>query len=451
MLYFTFPGSLSEHSGLAQPVPSCIQSCPPIHVSGLWGDGDSHLGMYTVKWSWVSLEHHTKFRWDSLFNSEADSDVIFLVGLNSELFRFPGHRDVLAAANPVFRAMLQGTFANEDVITINDVDDRAFDKLLRYMYREDVLLQSVATALSTLQAANKYMCDGLVHTCIEYLDLHLDTTTVIDVYQVVNMYASNCTPSAPPLCDDHMLSSTSYGQHFTESNVQVDVDYYNALLHNCLQFIDVHAEKVFQQENIEDLDLKTLTQIAYRDTLGLKSEVTLFKALERWSDHECKRQRLKLSPENRRTVLGRKALYSVRYVLMSSEDFFSGPMQLLDEEDARFILALILNHANIPNSTHNLREMLPRLRSSRAKPEEKFIMLSQRSTTTDKTPGESTTQSNCTKNGNTMFSKRNARKECNKTQSKNSSTNKGGSELKKRSKCSCVAEYIFCVLSCLFD
>nr|CAD7432923.1 unnamed protein product [Timema monikensis] len=350
MLYFTFPGSLSEHLGLTQPVPSLIQ-------------------------------------WDSLFNSEADSDVIFLVGLNSELFRFPGHRDVLAAANPVFRAMLQGTFANEDVITINDVDDRAFDKLLRYMYREEVHLQSVATALSTLQAANKYMCDGLVHTCIEYLDLHLDTATVIDVYQVVNMYASNCTPSAPPLYDDHMLSSTSCGQHFTESNVQVDVDCYNALLHNCLQFIDIHAEKVFQQENIEDLDLKTLTQIAYRDTLGLKSEVTLFKALERWSDHECKRQRLKLSPENRRTVLGRTALYSVRYVLMSSEDFFAGPMQLLDEEDARFILALILNHANIPNSTHNLREMLPRLRSSRSKPEQKFIMLSQRSTTT----GESTT------------------------------------------------------------
>jgi hypothetical protein len=69
-------------------------------------------------------------RWDSLFDSEAGSDVIFLVG--PEQWRFPGHKSVLAAANPVFEAMLNGPMASPDTtIPIVDVEGRAFENLLR--------------------------------------------------------------------------------------------------------------------------------------------------------------------------------------------------------------------------------------------------------------------------------------------------------------------------------
>jgi len=69
-------------------------------------------------------------RWNSLFDSEAGSDVIFLVG--PEQWRFPGNRAVLADANSVFRAMLHGPMASQDTtIPIEDVDGRAFDNLLR--------------------------------------------------------------------------------------------------------------------------------------------------------------------------------------------------------------------------------------------------------------------------------------------------------------------------------
>jgi len=69
-------------------------------------------------------------RWNSLFESEASSDVIFLVG--PEQWRFPGNRAVLADANLVFLAMLHGPMASQDTtIPIEDVDGRAFDSLLR--------------------------------------------------------------------------------------------------------------------------------------------------------------------------------------------------------------------------------------------------------------------------------------------------------------------------------
>ena len=69
-------------------------------------------------------------RWNFVFDSEAGSDVIFLVG--PEQWRFPGNRAVLADANSVFRAMLHGPMASQDTtIPIEDVDGRAFDNLLR--------------------------------------------------------------------------------------------------------------------------------------------------------------------------------------------------------------------------------------------------------------------------------------------------------------------------------
>ena len=83
---------------------------------------------------WNSLYGITRvfclLRWNSLFDSEAGSDVIFLVG--PEQWRFPGNRAVLADANSVFRAMLHGPMASQDTtIPIEDVDGRAFDNLLR--------------------------------------------------------------------------------------------------------------------------------------------------------------------------------------------------------------------------------------------------------------------------------------------------------------------------------
>lgn len=72
-------------------------------------------------------------RLDSLFDNEAGSDVTFLVGPEPDTWRFPGHRNILSEANPVFRAMLQGPLADAGpTVAINDIDGKAFDLLLRY-------------------------------------------------------------------------------------------------------------------------------------------------------------------------------------------------------------------------------------------------------------------------------------------------------------------------------
>ena len=65
-----------------------------------------------------------------MYNNETGSDVIFIVG--PEKWRFPGHKNVLAAASPVFEAMFDGFWDTKDAaIHIVDVEGKGFDNLLR--------------------------------------------------------------------------------------------------------------------------------------------------------------------------------------------------------------------------------------------------------------------------------------------------------------------------------
>ena len=116
----------------------------------------------------------------------------------------------------------------------------------------------------------------------------------------------------------------------------------DALLKQCLELIDREASFVLASEDLEDLDISALNLIVCRDTLRLKSEVEVFHALNRWSTRECKRQRLELNSENRRRVL-EGAQYLVRYLIISKEDYRTGPYPsgLLTSEEAEAVLANI--------------------------------------------------------------------------------------------------------------
>lgn len=418
-------------------------------------------------------------RWDSLFDSEAGSDVIFLVG--PEQWRFPGNRAVLADANSVFRAMLHGPLASQDTtIPIEDVDGRAFDNLLRYLYKEAVQLQSVSTALHTLYAAFKYQCGGLVKMCVLYLDSKLDSSTVLEVYRHLGVYCDSTlssqktiqddhsssqqpslSPSAPTLehafYRDHIPAVTDGGYYFLPTNSEAITDallYCNALKHNCLQYIDQHAKEVLEQEELEDLDREELRLIALRETLTAPLESALFDALVRWCNCECKRRRLELSAENKRAVLGEDTLYAVRYLLMSSEEFLAGPVQsgLLNPSEISEFLGYILHHP-VPENPR-LAKVIRRMQTPRSGPQGRPVPLSQRSNLEISDIAMSRPDGSQSGNmrlwGGKKYGKKDAKKQ-KKKKSKSISQERDGLERHKRRFCSRFAEYFFSALSCLFD
>ena len=74
-----------------------------------------------------------------------------------------------------------------------------------------------------------------------------------------------------------------------------------------------------------DIDINTLSAVLDRDSLRIK-EAKLFAAVLKWSEAECVRQSLQLSPENKRAVLGR-VLGQIRFPLMTVEEFAQGVAQ----------------------------------------------------------------------------------------------------------------------------
>eukprot|EP00094_Tigriopus_californicus_P004281 TCALIF_04127-PA protein Name:"Similar to btbd6 BTB/POZ domain-containing protein 6 (Xenopus tropicalis)" AED:0.00 eAED:0.00 QI:0/0.66/0.5/0.75/0.33/0.75/4/1431/621 len=427
-----------------------------------------------------------KVRWNSLIESESGSDVIFLVGSKPDVQRIPAHSWILAENSPVFKAMFRGPLnelrrcsssgssnavvpgsarpigsvtshggvlksgntakvaaltatatplpstKRRTTIPVSDVDGRAFDILLRYLYNETVQLQSVMTALTTLYAAHKYMCPGLAKIVVKYLKENLSEKNVLLVLQHICLYCSvvneqqgqheqtphvqqpgkahywdvpitesprayfaassaedvlsnrqrpdatsrfrevaddfveddeeeeeqeegieeedpfgdRYSPSAPPLEDDPLLAvddenhySAGMASSLAPGKRKQKVDCCNSLMKECLELIDARATAVLESEDIEDIDISALKMVICRETLCVRSELDVYRALLRWSGRECKRQKIEITRSNRRRVL-EGGQYLVRYLTLSQEDFIEAS-GLLSEEEQDALLSII--------------------------------------------------------------------------------------------------------------
>ena len=249
------------------------------------------------------------------------------------------------------------------------------------------------TALTTLYAAHKYMCPGLAKQVVSYLKENLTDKNVLLVLQHICLYCSgtdessedsanfwdvpitksptksasktaetaiDIAPSAPPATDvedEPLLDDSGWASQPTEDDVRdfeagmvvgtgrggrQKVNCCQTLLKQCLDLIDEEATAVLVSEDFEDLDISALNMIVCRDTLCVKSEMEVFAALQRWSNRECRRQRLELTPSNRRKVL-EGAQYLVRYLTMNHEEFVNGPYRsgILCKEEEEALLSQI--------------------------------------------------------------------------------------------------------------
>ncbi len=111
-----------------------------------------------------------------------------------------------------------------------------------------------------------------------------------------------------------------------------------------LQLIDVSKLSAFDLGAVRPM--ASIYRFVCLICAGISSESVLFSVVEKWCNRECKRCQLELSDDNRKTILGDRLLFSVRYLLMTSEEFLSGPMRsgLFDQIETAIILGYILKH-----------------------------------------------------------------------------------------------------------
>lgn len=245
--------------------------------------------------NWQSNKCSVKSRLQYLLNTGALSDVTFLVGGSSLLMtasslvlpvaqRFAAHKFVLSMSSAVFDAMFNGQMAVQDeaAIEIPDVEPIAFEAFLKFLYTDDITVES-ETVMSILYTAKKYAVPALEHECVEFLKDNIQSDNVFMLLTQARLF------------DEPVLAKM------------------------CLDSIDKNTSEALSSDGFADIDLDTLCAVLGRDSLGIR-ESKLFSAVTKWAEHACLKQDLEITANNQRGVLG-KAVRLIRYPLMTVEEF----------------------------------------------------------------------------------------------------------------------------------
>lgn len=197
--------------------------------------------------------------------------------------------------------------------------------------------------LEMLELASRFQCRQLEIHSVKELDLNLTKEHVIEVFRAL-WYYNSIVPSKAVVTGEQQKKkkrSPVGGRKKKDCPPEAPVtpeEYFAALLGNCLQLIDMHAEEVFTQEAMLALRFEELEMIVKRDALQMSSEMVLLDLLASWSREECLRKNLELTEENRRRVLG-ALCYSPRYLTMTRKEFENAKdrVQLLDATESKLV------------------------------------------------------------------------------------------------------------------
>lgn len=231
-----------------------------------------------------------------------------MVGKGTQRRRIPAHKFILAVRSAVFDAMFNGGMSTEsDEVELPDVEYSAFHSLLRFIYTDEVQI-GPETVMTTLYTAKKYAVPTLENACVDFLKKNLSPDNAFMLLSQARLF------DEPQLAD------------------------------LCLECIDKNTAEAIAAEGFTDIDFETLCVVLQRDTLSIRESLLFAEAL-RWAEHECQRRRIPSTPENKRNVLSR-ALYMIRFPLMTIEEFAAGVAQfgiLTDREAVSLFLYFTVN------------------------------------------------------------------------------------------------------------
>ncbi|EAT41641.1 AAEL006723-PA [Aedes aegypti] len=217
--------------------------------------------------------------------------------------------------------------------------------------------------LQMLELASRFQCRQLEIHCVKELDHNLTIDHVLEVFRAL-WYYNSITPVKASIVTEQKKKRRHRKNDKPEGPVTPE-EYFAALLNNCLQLIDMHAEDVFAQEAMLALRFEELEMIARRDALQMSSEIVLLDLLANWSREECMRKNLELSDENRRRVLG-ALCYAPHYLTMTRKEFenVKDRIELLDPAESKLV-GDMLNGRKVTNLTPEQQTMVANFKQQR--------------------------------------------------------------------------------------
>ncbi|XP_029161674.1 BTB/POZ domain-containing protein 17 [Nylanderia fulva] len=211
---------------------------------------------------------------------------------------YPAHRLILCASSDVFQVMLmspQWSESQESRVTLQETPQCApiFSEFLRYFYTGQIRI-NYSVVLPILSLADKYNVKDLILLCLDYMRNHIALAAIHGTLVSWLQYTLNC--------GHHDISQA------------------------CQNFIKWNLGLVARTADFGNFDLDILVSLLHQSSLVIKDEMTLYKCLEFWLDHQAERLRAQLSPDELEATLHQlviAVMSPVRFPMMS-------PRQLAD-------------------------------------------------------------------------------------------------------------------------
>ncbi|XP_066594401.1 BTB/POZ domain-containing protein 17 [Prorops nasuta] len=205
---------------------------------------------------------------------------------------YPAHRLILCASSDVFQVMLmspQWSESQESRVTLQETPQCApiFSEFLRYFYTGQIRI-NYGVVLPILSLADKYNVKDLIALCLDYMENHIALAAIHGTLVSWFQYSSNC------------------GHH--------------NITQACQNFIKWNLELVAKTADFGNFDLDILVSLLHQSSLVIKDEMTLYKCLESWLDHQSHQLKNQLSPEELESTLKQlvvAVMSPVRFPMMS--------------------------------------------------------------------------------------------------------------------------------------
>ncbi|XP_016660786.1 kelch-like protein 2 isoform X2 [Acyrthosiphon pisum] len=193
--------------------------------------------------------HSTRILEDlqSLRKNEVLCDVRFETDDGCTTF---GHKNVLMAASPYFRAMFSSfEERNKDLVTIRELDSTILQLLVDYIYTGEIMVTK-ENVQGLLPAANVLQLDYVNEVCAEFLQKQLNPSNCLGIREFADLH--NCTKLLP--------SSEAY--------------------------IKQHFLGVAKGEDFLSLSYEDLVKLISSDDLAAPFEEKVFECVIKWVKHD---------------------------------------------------------------------------------------------------------------------------------------------------------------------
>lgn len=218
---------------------------------------------------------------EKLYLDAETADVHFTFDLeDGTVKRIAAHKNILASASDVFRAMFYGASKMEqDDIHVNGVPDAAFIEFLQFFYRTQIKL-TIENIDGVMQLGHKYNIANSIKVGIQFLK---DVLTVDNIFIGLNLGIRYNLPE---------------------------------LLVFCSKFITLNTAAIFNTTGFLECDKSALEFILKMDLYSC-SEVDAFRAIMAWV--QCKSKQLALTKAMIKKHLG-DLYYEIRFASMTMQE-----------------------------------------------------------------------------------------------------------------------------------